>query len=73
MYFNTAGIYVPVDYVPSNELPLQDCHVSLSSVGDVLVMAWNTKMIIFGCKYKYHLSIILNFAMYTYEHFLLDM
>ncbi|XP_014472926.1 PREDICTED: rab3 GTPase-activating protein non-catalytic subunit isoform X1 [Dinoponera quadriceps] len=35
------------DYVPSNELPLQDCHVSLSSVGDVLVMAWNTKMIIF--------------------------
>lgn len=52
MYFNTAGMYVSVDYVPSNELPLQDCHISLSSVGDVLVMAWNTKMIIFSCEYK---------------------
>ncbi|XP_072760669.1 rab3 GTPase-activating protein non-catalytic subunit isoform X2 [Anoplolepis gracilipes] len=35
------------EYVPSNELPLQDCHISLSSVGDVFAMAWNTKMIIF--------------------------
>ncbi|XP_025154199.1 rab3 GTPase-activating protein non-catalytic subunit isoform X2 [Harpegnathos saltator] len=39
------------DYVPSNELPLQDCHISLSSVGDVLVIAWDTKMIIFVSKW----------------------
>lgn len=59
MYLNTVGIYVSVDYVPSNELPLQDCHVSLSSVGDVLVLAWNTKMIVFVCEYKCHLLSIL--------------
>ncbi|KAL6256765.1 hypothetical protein P5V15_011702 [Pogonomyrmex californicus] len=35
------------EYIPSDELPLQDCAISLSSVGDVLAMAWNTKMIIF--------------------------
>ncbi|KAH0948530.1 hypothetical protein HN011_009005 [Eciton burchellii] len=35
----------------SNELPLQDCHISLSSVGDVLAMAWNTKMILFVSKW----------------------
>jgi hypothetical protein len=43
---------VLVEYAASNELPLQDCHISLSSVGDVLAMAWNTKMILFVCEYK---------------------
>ncbi|XP_076280641.1 rab3 GTPase activating protein [Lasioglossum baleicum] len=32
--------------IPQNELPLQDCFISLSSTGDVLAMAYNTKMII---------------------------
>ncbi|XP_078049758.1 rab3 GTPase activating protein isoform X1 [Augochlora pura] len=32
--------------VLQNELPLQDCFISLSSTGDVLAMAYNTKMII---------------------------
>ncbi|XP_034172933.2 rab3 GTPase activating protein isoform X1 [Osmia lignaria lignaria] len=32
--------------IPQNELPLQDCFISLSSTGDVLTMAYNTKMII---------------------------
>ncbi|CAK9800120.1 Rab3 GTPase-activating protein non-catalytic subunit [Anthophora plagiata] len=32
--------------IPQNELPLQDCFISLSSAGDVLAMAYNTKMII---------------------------
>ncbi|XP_076244895.1 rab3 GTPase activating protein isoform X2 [Calliopsis andreniformis] len=32
--------------IPRNELPLQDCFLSLSSTGDVLAMAYNTKMII---------------------------
>ncbi|KAL0113487.1 hypothetical protein PUN28_012561 [Cardiocondyla obscurior] len=35
------------DYISSDEFPLQDCAISLSSVGDVLTMAWNTRMIIF--------------------------
>nr|XP_012216087.1 PREDICTED: rab3 GTPase-activating protein non-catalytic subunit isoform X1 [Linepithema humile] len=39
------------EYVPGNELPLQDCYISLSSVGDVLAMAWNTKIIIFVSKW----------------------
>ncbi|KZC10899.1 Rab3 GTPase-activating protein non-catalytic subunit [Dufourea novaeangliae] len=33
-------------HIQQNELPLQDCFVSLSSTGDVLAMAYNTKMII---------------------------
>ncbi|XP_060821986.1 rab3 GTPase-activating protein non-catalytic subunit isoform X1 [Bombus pascuorum] len=32
--------------IPQDELPLQDCFISLSSTGDVLAMANNTKMII---------------------------
>ncbi|XP_031368306.1 rab3 GTPase-activating protein non-catalytic subunit isoform X3 [Apis dorsata] len=32
--------------IPQDELPLQDCFISLSSTGDVLAMAYNTKMII---------------------------
>ncbi|XP_054006730.1 rab3 GTPase-activating protein non-catalytic subunit [Hylaeus anthracinus] len=32
--------------IPPNELPLQDCFISLSSAGDVLAMAYNAKMII---------------------------
>ncbi|XP_012144641.2 rab3 GTPase activating protein [Megachile rotundata] len=32
--------------IPQNELPLQDCFISLSSTGDVLTMAYNTKLII---------------------------
>ncbi|XP_043526557.1 rab3 GTPase-activating protein non-catalytic subunit isoform X1 [Frieseomelitta varia] len=32
--------------IPKDELPLQDCFISLSSAGDVLAMANNTKMII---------------------------
>lgn len=44
-----SEIPVSVEYAASNELPLQDCHVSLSSVGDVLALAWNTKMILFVC------------------------
>lgn len=31
--------------IPQNVLPLQDCFISLSSTGDVLAMAYNTKMI----------------------------
>ena len=41
-----------VEYIPSDELPLQNCIVSMSSVGDVLTMAWDTKMIIFTCMYE---------------------
>ncbi|OAD61467.1 Rab3 GTPase-activating protein non-catalytic subunit [Eufriesea mexicana] len=32
--------------IPQDELPLQDCFISLSSTGDCLAMAYNTKMII---------------------------
>ncbi|XP_071637599.1 rab3 GTPase-activating protein non-catalytic subunit isoform X3 [Temnothorax longispinosus] len=44
LYCDTVGKF---EYIPSDELPLQDCVISLSSVGDVLTMAWNTRMIIF--------------------------
>ncbi|KYN05982.1 Rab3 GTPase-activating protein non-catalytic subunit [Cyphomyrmex costatus] len=40
------------EYVPSNELPLQNCIISLSSVGDVLTIAWNTTMIIFVSRWE---------------------
>ncbi|KAG7206612.1 hypothetical protein KM043_000293 [Ampulex compressa] len=35
-----------MDHIPLEELPLQDCFVSLSSAGDVLAMAFNTRMIV---------------------------
>jgi len=47
--------FLSVEYIPNDELPLQDCIISLSSVGDVLTMAWNTKMIIFVCRYKFYI------------------
>ncbi|EGI58384.1 Rab3 GTPase-activating protein non-catalytic subunit [Acromyrmex echinatior] len=40
------------EYIPRNELPLQNCIISMSSVGDVLTIAWNTKMIIFASKWE---------------------
>ncbi|XP_011502639.1 PREDICTED: rab3 GTPase-activating protein non-catalytic subunit [Ceratosolen solmsi marchali] len=39
------------DNVPENELPLQDCFLSLSPSGDILVIAWNTRMVILGSKW----------------------
>ncbi|XP_011867748.1 PREDICTED: rab3 GTPase-activating protein non-catalytic subunit isoform X2 [Vollenhovia emeryi] len=42
-----GDIISKLENVPSDELPLQDCVISLSSVGDVLAMACNTRMIIF--------------------------
>ncbi|XP_012523480.2 rab3 GTPase-activating protein non-catalytic subunit isoform X1 [Monomorium pharaonis] len=39
------------EYIPSDELPLRDCNIALSSAGDVLTIAWNTKMIIFVSKW----------------------
>lgn len=44
------NMYFSVD-IPQDELPLQDCFISLSSTGDVLAMAYNTKMIILICMY----------------------
>lgn len=41
--------------IPQNELPLQDCFISLSSAGDVLAMAYNTKMIILVCTYTMYI------------------
>ncbi|XP_018363110.1 PREDICTED: rab3 GTPase-activating protein non-catalytic subunit isoform X2 [Trachymyrmex cornetzi] len=40
------------EYIPSNELPLHNCIISMSSVGDVLTIAWNTKMIIFASRWE---------------------
>ncbi|XP_014614493.1 PREDICTED: rab3 GTPase-activating protein non-catalytic subunit [Polistes canadensis] len=37
--------------IASHELPLQDCFISLSSAGDVLALAQNTKMIILISKW----------------------
>lgn len=37
--------------IPNNELPLQDYFISLSSAGDVIAMAHNTKMIILISKW----------------------
>ncbi|XP_066592229.1 rab3 GTPase-activating protein non-catalytic subunit [Prorops nasuta] len=39
------------DSIPRNELPLQECLVSLSSYGDILALAWNTKLIILAAKW----------------------
>ncbi|XP_015586731.1 rab3 GTPase-activating protein non-catalytic subunit isoform X2 [Cephus cinctus] len=42
---------VKFDHVPGHELPLQDILISLSSAGDVLVMAWNKNIVILSSKW----------------------
>ncbi|OXU28898.1 hypothetical protein TSAR_008176 [Trichomalopsis sarcophagae] len=39
------------DYVPANELPLQNSFISLSPTGDILAIAWNTRLIILASKW----------------------
>lgn len=44
-----VSVKIFLDDISQDELPLQDCFISLSSTGDVLAMANNTKMIILIC------------------------
>ncbi|XP_014218423.1 rab3 GTPase-activating protein regulatory subunit isoform X2 [Copidosoma floridanum] len=39
------------EHIPANELPLQNCFVSLSPAGDILAIAWNTHLIILASKW----------------------